>query len=164
MTLVFKGIVQYVSTTYKPVFEIEAQLHNYFQLKFMSIWLTTIRYQWLLYFRGENFGFVGPRVKDLKTETVNIFVICKISKPEFESFPCHMICSGVKIRFSKDDHSNIRVEIYLARFGACQPAVIKVRKCDFLIDFFFILSEKWIRMPGDNPPWRADSFYSSLPS
>jgi len=30
MTSVSKGIVQYVSTTYKTVFEIEAQLHDYF--------------------------------------------------------------------------------------------------------------------------------------
>ena len=64
-------------------------------------------------------------MKDLKTETERLLFIKSASRPEFESFPCHMICSSVKIGFSKDDHSNIRVEIYLARFGACQPAVSK---------------------------------------
>ena len=67
------------------------------------------------HFLGENFGFEGPRVKDLEIGSFNFIVIYIFRKifllPKFPSLAVFMICCCVQIRLAEDDHPDIRVEI-----------------------------------------------------
>ena len=72
------------------------------------------------HFLGENFGFDGLRVKDLKNWVcyklylqTYLFLL-----PKFPSLSVFMISRRVQVRLAGDDHPDVRVEIDFTGLGA----------------------------------------------